>query len=615
MLKHWISTWQSKKPPTNKKEKFSQFVIIQQKKVKDKHKDDLIVIMDSIRKIIRLTKAYWARVSIGIILSLMVSGINVAIAWAVKPAFDEIFTSKKYEYLALLPLGVFTLFLLKGALDFGQNYIMKSAGMKLVRDIRNKLHNHVLYLPLGYFNKESSGVIISRIMYDAEMLKGLLSDTIKAFVLQVPTILFLLGLAFYRRWDLTLMTLAMLPFIAYSTRKLGKSVRIKKKEAQRKFSFLTQRIGETILGARIIKVFNREKTKGDSFTKENRKYYREILRVERYKEFIALATEIVTGLGIAIILWYGGQMVIRGVITPGDFASIIVAIYMIFSPTKKLGEAYTKFQEIRASIERVDALLDAKHEGSGNVAIDKFKGSIEFNNVSFTYPERHSSVLKDVNLGIKRGEIIAIVGQSGVGKSTLVDLIPGFYKPSKGTITVDGTDLKEVELHSLRKLIGIVSQDIILFNDTIKENIAFGREGSTESDIIEAAKLSFADDFIQEMPEKYETVIGERGLILSGGQRQRIAIARAILKNPPILILDEATSSLDSVSEALVQKALETLMHGRTTIVIAHRLSTIKNADRIVILDKGRISDIGTHDQLLSRNDTYIKLYHAFAHS
>ncbi|RJQ19421.1 MAG: ABC transporter ATP-binding protein [Nitrospiraceae bacterium] len=566
-------------------------------------------------KIIKLTKPYWPRVFAGIVLSLLVSGITAAIAWAVKPALDEIFADKKYEYLKLFPAGIFLLFALKGALNFGQNYLMKSAGMKLVRDMRNKLYSHVLSLPVGYFTKESSGVIISRIMYDAEMLRGLISDIIKAFVLEVPTIIFLMGLAFYRSWSLTLMILALLPLIAYSTRKIGKGVKKRRKEAQRKLSFLTQKVGESILGLRIIKVFTRENTRSGNFMDENQRYYREMLRVERFKEFTKLIIEIITGLGIAVILWYGGNMVAKNVLTPGDFASIIVAIYMIFSPTRKIGEAYTTLQEIRASIERVDTLLDVHQEESGKIRVGHFKDSIKFDNVSFAYPGRQSSVLKDVDLEIRQGEIIAIVGQSGVGKSTLVDMVPGFHKPSKGQITVDGTDINEVELLSLRKQIGIVSQDIMLFNDTVRENIGFGREGASEDEIIEAARLSHADEFIQELPEKYDTVIGERGLKLSGGQKQRIAIARAILKNPPVLILDEATSSLDSVSEAIVQEALEKLMKGRTTIVIAHRLSTIKNANRIVVLDKGKIVDIGTHEELISRNSTYMKLYNAFAHA
>ncbi len=292
--------------------------------------------MQIIRKIIKLTKPYWLRVFGGIVLSLMVSGITAAIAWSVKPALDEVFAEKKYEYLTLLPLAVFLLFAAKGIFSFGQTYLMKSAGLQLVRETRNKLFNHVLYLPLSYFSKESSGVVVSRIIYDAELLSGLMSKVIKTLVLEVPTIILLLGLAFYRRWDLTFMALTLLPFIAYSTRKFGKRVKTKRKKAQRKLSFLTQKVGENILGARIIKVFNREKTKIENFKSENKRYYRDLLKVEMIKEATKLVTDIATGIGIAIILWYGGSLVVKNIITAGDFASIIVAIYMIFSPTKKI---------------------------------------------------------------------------------------------------------------------------------------------------------------------------------------------------------------------------------------------------------------------------------------
>jgi subfamily B ATP-binding cassette protein MsbA len=282
---------------------------------------------------------------------------------------------------------------------------------------------------------------------------------------------------------------------------------------------------------------------------------------------------------------------------------------MMFTPVKKLGEAYGVLQESRASLERIDTLLNAEHEKQGHSKIHGFKNSIRFENVSFTFPGNSSPVLKDINLEIRQGEMIAVVGRSGVGKSTLVDLIPKFHVPSSGTLSVDGININDIELHSLREQIGIVSQDIILFNDTVRENIAFGKRNVSEEDIIEAAKMAYADEFIRELSEKYNTIIGERGLKLSGGQRQRIAIARAILKNPPILILDEATSSLDSVSESIVQKALDLLMKGRTTIVIAHRLSTIRNADRILIIEKGRIADIGNHEELIEKNTTYRELY------
>jgi subfamily B ATP-binding cassette protein MsbA len=569
--------------------------------------------MNSFKRIATLTRPYWPRICGGIILSLMVSGITAAIAWLVKPALDELLVEKRYEYIAFIPAGIVLLFSLKGILSFGQTYLMKSAGMKLVRETRNRLFNHIIHLPVGYFNRESSGKIISRVMYDVELLNNLVSTGLKSFVMAVPTVIFLLGVAFYRSWNLTLMMLLLFPIIGYSTKKFGKGVKKKRKAAQRKISVITHKVGEAILGTRIIKVFNSEKSMGEKFKKENQKFYREMLRVIRLKEFTRLVIDVSTGIGVAIAMWYGFSLVVSGSITAGDLASMLVAIYMIFSPVKKIGDSYNSFQESRAAIERIDTLMFAETEEQGETGIDEFSKSIRFDNVSFTYPGTEIPVLKNIELEILSGEVLAIVGQSGAGKSTLVDLIPKFHAPSGGVIAIDGRDMNDVSLQALRKLMGIVSQDIILFDDTVRENIAFGRPEASEEEIVAAAKMAYADDFIREFPDQYDTEIGERGLKLSGGQRQRIAIARAILKNPPILILDEATSSLDSVSEALVQKALDGLMKGRTTVVIAHRLSTIRNADRIVILDKGRIIDTGTHDQLIARNDTYMKLYNAFA--
>jgi len=452
-------------------------------------------------------------------------------------------------------------------------------------------------------------------MYDVEALNGLISDVLKTVFIEVPTVIFLLGVALYRKWDLTLLSLVLLPLVAYSTRKFGKGVKRKRKEAQRKLSFLTHRIGESIFGAKIIKIFNREKTMVDKFRSDNQRYYRELLRVIRLKEFTKLVIDVATGGGVAFVLGYGLIMVKNGLITTGDFGSIIVAIYLMFSPIKKLGEAYSSLQESRASLERIETLQSAEHEKEGHVIMEGFRKSIRFEDVFFTFPGNTVPVLSGINLEIKQGEMIAIVGRSGVGKSTLVDLIPKFLLPSGGRLTIDGTDINDIENHSLRDQIGIVSQDIILFNDTVRENIAFGSPKATEADILEAAKFAYAEEFIRELPQKYDTVIGDRGMKLSGGQRQRIAIARAILKNPPLLILDEATSSLDSVSEAIVQKALDYLMKGRTTIVIAHRLSTIRNADRILILEKGTIADIGRHEELIGKNATYRELYDAFVHS
>ncbi|HSB52535.1 MAG TPA: ABC transporter ATP-binding protein, partial [Dissulfurispiraceae bacterium] len=366
---------------------------------------------------------------------------------------------------------------------------------------------------------------------------------------------------------------------------------------------------ETFSGIKMVKVFGREGALARIFRSENQSYYREVMRSVRIAELTSLMMEFIGGLGIAFVLWYGGKLVIREVITPGEFFSCLAAIFLIYTPARRLASANNNIQQSRASLERLDDLFlrEKEQEGAGDLA--PMRHSIEFRNVSFKYPASKGYVLRGVDFQVMAGQIIAIVGRSGAGKTTLVDLIPRFYDPMEGVICVDGVNIAGVSLRSLRQQIGLVSQDIILFNDTVRANILFGKPDSTEEAVTGAAKAAHAHDFIKDLPNGYDTVIGERGIMISGGQRQRLSIARAILKNPPILILDEATSSLDTESEMMVQKALDDLMEQRTTFVIAHRLSTVMKADRILVLDKGRIIESGTHDQLLERGGVYRRLY------
>ncbi len=555
----------------------------------------------------RLSRPYIVRLAAAMACSLVLSGINGAIAWGTKSAVDDILIMKKASYLYLLPVGVIVLFSLDGLFSFCNNYLMSSIGAKIVRTVRREVYNKILSLPIAFHSRTSSGVIVSKILNDIGILQGTMG-TIKDFSVEICTVVVLAGVAVSRKWDLALLAFIVVPLIIYSIGNLGSRMKKTTMLSRIIMARITTIINESLQGIRIIKAFTMEQELKAKNDRELADFYRNSMRETRISEASYMIADALGGIGIAIIMFYGFSLVLSNKITPGDFVSFLAAIGLMFTPLKRLSRVHNNFQQGRTAIERIREIVSSEPEKQGGENID-VKGDIVFDNVIFRYPSSNNDALHGLSLHVRPGEIVALVGYSGAGKSTLVDLVAGFWYPTGGGLYIDGRDIRDLSLQSLRRHIGSVTQDIILFDDTVKANILFGRPGAADDEVIEAAKAAFAHEFIMELPHGYETMIGERGVRLSGGQKQRITIARAIIRNPSILVLDEATSSLDTESEHQVQKALEKLMSGRTTIVIAHRLSTVQKATRIAVLSSGRIIQEGTHAELLASGGLYQELY------
>ncbi|MCK5527886.1 MAG: ABC transporter ATP-binding protein, partial [Candidatus Latescibacteria bacterium] len=511
-----------------------------------------------------------------------------------------------------LCLVILTLFFLKNLFGYAQGYLMAYVEQGLIKRFRDALYEHLQALTLGYFHEQRTGHLISRIVNDVTLLNEAMNASLINLVREPLMIFFYLSLMFTFSWKLTVAVLLVMPLSLRVILYIGKKLRKHSTRSQQRIADITTVLEETISGIRVVKAFAMEAFEIAKFSGRTDRFRSTMTKLTRIRRLASPLTEFLSVSTGMVILWFGGRQVLAGgLLAPAEFITFVITMFLMMSPFKSLGNVYSRIQVGLAAGERIFEILDTPpiiREKPGARDVDDIEESLRFREVSFSYPTG-DRVLDHVELHVRAGEVLAIVGPSGGGKSTLVDLIPRFYDPTAGAVEIDGVDLREVKIGSLRRLMGIVTQETILFNDSVRNNIAYGHPEIEEARIVSAARAANAHDFILEFPEGYETRIGDRGVKLSGGQRQRLAIARAILKNPPILIFDEATSSLDMESEQLVQEAIEHLMQGRTAFVIAHRLSTVQRANRIVVMDAGRIVQEGTHEELVVQEGLYRKLY------
>ena len=505
--------------------------------------------------------------------------------------------------------------LIKGACDYIGTYLVNHAGFGLITDLRNRLYDTILRRSISFFSRYSTGTLVSTVVNDVEKVQVTLTIALAEFLQQFFTLVFLIGVVIVLGHKLALVLLIFVPFVVVSAGKIGRRVRTTTRKGQDKLADIQNILHESIAGNRIVKAFGMETWESTRFRAAARKLFRANLKSVAVQAVSSPLMDIIGALAGALLLWVGRNQINSGIMTPGAFIAFIIAVFRLYDPVRKMAFFNNSFQQALGASQEIFRVIDEEdevRERPDAISLPAFRERVRFENVSFSYngangPE--TEILHNVNLETRAGEVVAIVGSSGAGKTTLVNLIPRFFDVASGAVKLDGHDIRDLTLASLRAQIGVVTQETILFNDTVRNNIAYGQPHVTEEAVVEAAKAALAHDFILRLPEGYDTMIGERGLRLSGGERQRIAIARALLKNAPILILDEATSSLDTESEALVQGALQNLISGRTVFVIAHRLTTVRHADRIVVLEGGRIADSGTHEDLLTRLGTYRKLY------
>lgn len=567
--------------------------------------------MKNYRRLLQYMRPYLKELILAVICIVIAAGCNLYLPWIIKDMIDKVLTNKDMMMLNMICIGIVIVFLVRGVFFFGQSYLVSYIGQKVIIDVREVMFRKFQRMPMAYFDRHQTGETMSFITNDVAAIQSALVDQLIEMVTEGSILIGSIVMMLYLDWKLTLLTLVVIPVVGQAMKIFGRKIKRNGTVIQERMADITSLLQESISSIRVVKSFVREKYEIERFSKQNQLNFQAAMKNVQLNSMLTPTVEFLAAISVTFIVWFGGYEVLNDEMTAGALVAFLTYAVNLANPVKRLSRVYGNLQRAMAAVDRVFAVIDLKEtitDKPDAKALPETKGEVSISNVTFEY-KKGVPALSDISLEVKPGQMIAFVGPSGAGKSTIANLIPRFYEVTSGKIAIDGHDIRDVTLASLREQIGIVPQETMLFSTTVRENIRYGRLDATDEEVEAAAKAANADSFIKELPQGYDTPIGERGLNLSGGQRQRMAIARAILKNPRILILDEATSALDTESEKIVQAALDKLMIGRTSFVIAHRLSTIFNADQIYVIDNGHVKEHGTHEELLRNNGLYSHLY------